>query len=115
MSHGRVVIHVIDNGPGIDPVHLENIFVPFFTTKRGGTGVGLSISRQLVQANHGFISVKPGEGSGTVFVLSLPRARLCLAYCRHFHAYGELVRSAAEDDAAQGRDIGEIPPQASAM
>ena len=71
-EQGRVVIHVIDNGPGIDPVHLENIFVPFFTTKRGGTGVGLSISRQLVQANHGFISMKPGERNGTVFFLSLP-------------------------------------------
>jgi len=46
--------------------------VPIFTTKRGGTGVGLSISRQLVQANRGFISVKPGEAGGTVFLLSLP-------------------------------------------
>jgi two-component system, NtrC family, nitrogen regulation sensor histidine kinase NtrY len=70
----RIVIQVIDNGPGIDPVHLENIFVPFFTTKRGGTGVGLSISRQLVQANRGFISVKRGEGGGTIFLLSLPGA-----------------------------------------
>jgi two-component system, NtrC family, nitrogen regulation sensor histidine kinase NtrY len=70
----RVLIQVADNGPGIDPAHLDNIFVPFFTTKRGGSGVGLSISRQLVQANHGFISVKPGEPSGSVFTLSLPAA-----------------------------------------
>lgn len=61
-----------DNGPGIDPAHLDNIFVPFFTTKRGGTGVGLSISRQLVQANRGFISLQPGESGGSVFVVSLP-------------------------------------------
>jgi nitrogen fixation/metabolism regulation signal transduction histidine kinase len=71
-EHGRVVIQVADNGPGIDPAHLDNIFVPFFTTKRGGTGVGLSISRQLVQANKGFISVRAGETGGAVFVVSLP-------------------------------------------
>ncbi|MEO8307076.1 MAG: ATP-binding protein [Pseudomonadota bacterium] len=71
-DQGRVLIQVGDNGPGIDPAHLDNIFVPFFTTKRGGTGVGLSVSRQLVQANHGFISVKPGETGGTVFIVSLP-------------------------------------------
>ncbi len=68
------MIQVADNGPGIDPAHLDNIFVPFFTTKRGGTGVGLSISRQLVQANKGFISVRAGETCGTVFVVSLPAA-----------------------------------------
>ena len=67
-------MQVADNGPGIDPAHLDNIFVPFFTTKRGGTGVGLSISRQLVQANRGFISVKSGESGGSVFVVSLPAA-----------------------------------------
>lgn len=71
-DQGRAVVQVADNGPGIDPAYLDNIFVPFFTTKRGGTGVGLSISRQLMQANRGFISVKPGESGGSVFVLSLP-------------------------------------------
>ena len=76
---GRTLIQVIDNGPGIDPAHLDNIFVPFFTTKRGGTGVGLSISRQLVQANRGFISVKPGEPGGCVFTLSLAPAALPLS------------------------------------
>ncbi len=77
-EQGRVLLQVIDNGPGIDPVHLDNIFVPFFTTKRGGTGVGLSISRQLVQANRGFISVRPGEDNGCAFTLSLTAAALPL-------------------------------------
>jgi len=71
-DRGRVLLQVIDNGAGIDPAHLDNIFVPFFTTKRGGTGVGLSISRQLVQANKGFISAKGREGGGSVFTLSFP-------------------------------------------
>ncbi len=57
----RVRIQVIDNGAGIDPANLDNIFVPFFTTKRGGTGVGLSISRQLMHANRGFISYRPAK------------------------------------------------------
>jgi C4-dicarboxylate-specific signal transduction histidine kinase len=71
----RVLVQVADNGPGIDPAHLDNIFVPFFTTRRGGSGVGLSISRQLVQANKGFISVKAGDAGGSVFTLSLPEAQ----------------------------------------
>ncbi|MEJ0099991.1 MAG: ATP-binding protein [Pseudomonadota bacterium] len=69
---GRVRIQVVDNGPGIDPANIDNIFVPFFTTKRGGSGVGLSISRQLMHANRGFISYRPGETRGSVFTLLLP-------------------------------------------
>lgn len=68
----RVMIQVIDNGPGIDPAHIDNIFVPFFTTKRGGSGVGLSISRQLVQANRGFITAKAAEPRGSVFTMLFP-------------------------------------------
>ena len=68
-DRGRVLVQVIDNGSGIDPVNLDNIFVPFFTTKRGGTGVGLSISRQIIQANKGFISARSGESGGSVFTL----------------------------------------------
>lgn len=70
----RVMIQVIDNGPGIDPAHIDNIFVPFFTTKRGGSGVGLSISRQLVQANRGFITAKSADPRGSVFTMLFPAA-----------------------------------------
>lgn len=69
--HGAVTIHVIDNGPGIEEAQLGNIFVPFFTTKRSGTGVGLSISRQLMVLNKGLISVKTVLGTGTEFILKL--------------------------------------------
>src|SRR5581483_10897627 len=64
-DQGRVLVQVIDNGAGISPEHLDSIFIPFFTTKRNGTGVGLSISRQLMRVNRGGISVRstPGEGS----------------------------------------------------
>jgi two-component system nitrogen regulation sensor histidine kinase NtrY len=66
---GGVTVHVIDNGPGIEESQLGNIFVPFFTTKRAGTGIGLSISRQLMVLNKGLISVKTAIGAGTEFVL----------------------------------------------
>jgi C4-dicarboxylate-specific signal transduction histidine kinase len=68
-ADGRVVLQVIDNGPGIDPAHRDNIFVPFFTTKRNGTGVGLSISRQLAHANRGVISAHAAPEGGSVFSL----------------------------------------------
>jgi nitrogen fixation/metabolism regulation signal transduction histidine kinase len=68
-DHGKVLLQVIDNGPGIAAEHLDNIFVPFFTTKRNGTGVGLSVSRQLMQANRGFISVRSVPGEGSMFTL----------------------------------------------
>jgi len=68
-DQGRVLVQVSDNGPGISQEHLDSIFVPFFTTKRNGTGVGLSVSRQLMQANRGFIAVRSAPGEGTVFTL----------------------------------------------
>jgi nitrogen fixation/metabolism regulation signal transduction histidine kinase len=68
-DQGKVLVQVIDNGAGIAAEHLDSIFVPFFTTKRNGTGVGLSISRQLMRANRGGISVRSAPGDGTVFTL----------------------------------------------
>jgi len=67
---GYVMLQVSDNGPGIDPAHLENIFVPFFTTKRHGSGVGLSITRQIMQAHSGIVTARsPSAGAGSVFSL----------------------------------------------
>ena len=68
-EQGAVLLQVSDNGVGIDPDHLDSIFVPFFTTKRSGTGVGLSISRQIVLANRGTISVRSTPGEGATFTL----------------------------------------------
>jgi len=63
------VLEVEDNGPGISPGHLEQIFVPFFTTKAQGSGVGLSLSKQIMRLHGGNIYVKTTEGRGTVFTL----------------------------------------------
>lgn len=61
-----------DNGPGIDPALAEKIFSPFFTTKREGQGIGLTLSREIL-LNHGFgFSLKTGEDGWTEFVISFP-------------------------------------------
>ncbi|MEZ4775840.1 MAG: ATP-binding protein [Bacteroidia bacterium] len=67
---GQVQITVKDNGCGIPPDQLEEIFIPFFSTKKEGSGVGLSISRQIMQAQGGEIRVNSSENEGTAFVLT---------------------------------------------
>ena len=54
---GRAQIEVADNGPGVPEALRQDIFLPFFTTKQEGTGVGLSLARQVVLAHRGSISV----------------------------------------------------------
>jgi signal transduction histidine kinase len=68
-DRGRVLIQVVDNGPGIDPKQVDDIFLPFFTTKRSGSGVGLSVSRQIMALNKGLLTVKTAPGSGSEFTL----------------------------------------------
>jgi len=59
---GRALIDIIDNGPGIPADLRDKVFVPFFTTRTGGTGIGLALSRQLVQLNGGRISLDSHPG-----------------------------------------------------
>ncbi|MDZ7289245.1 MAG: ATP-binding protein [candidate division KSB1 bacterium] len=68
-ERGRVVIQVFDNGPGIIPEVLEKIFVPFFTTKPEGSGIGLSISRQIMRLHRGTITARSEPNVETVFTL----------------------------------------------
>src|SRR5687768_11584458 len=64
-----VKIEIIDNGPGIIKEALEHIFVPFYTTKRTGSGIGLSLSRQIMQMHNGSITVESEPDVRTVFTL----------------------------------------------
>ena len=64
-----VKIEVIDNGPGIIREALESIFVPFYTTKRTGSGIGLSLSRQIMQMHNGTLTVESEPGVKTIFTL----------------------------------------------
>ena len=65
----RPVISIRDNGTGIDPEALEKIFIPFFTTKKSGSGIGLSLSRQIMRQHGGTLTVKSTAGKGTEFVM----------------------------------------------
>lgn len=71
-SEQFVQIEVRDTGTGIPEKDLENIFNPFFTTKKGGSGLGLSITHQIVQEHGGFIVVQSKVGQGTTFFINLP-------------------------------------------
>ena len=68
-NEGHVIVSVKDNGNGIDADALERIFVPFFTTKKTGSGIGLSLSRQIMRQHGGQITVKSKLGEGTEFLL----------------------------------------------
>ena len=63
----RVVLEVVDNGTGIPPELLDSIFVPFFTTCPNGSGIGLSLTKQIVHLHRGSIRVRSVVGEGTVF------------------------------------------------
>ena len=57
-ENSRIQIQVRDNGPGIDKQAQNNIFIPFFTTKKTGSGIGLSLSRQIMRLHKGSIAVE---------------------------------------------------------
>jgi two-component system nitrogen regulation sensor histidine kinase NtrY len=64
-----IIIEVIDNGPGIIPEAINRIFVPFFTTKKTGSGIGLALSRQIMQMHNGSLTVQSEPDVKTVFTL----------------------------------------------
>jgi signal transduction histidine kinase len=73
-DHRRSVrIAIEDNGHGIPEHVAQKIFIPFFTTKTHGTGLGLSLVQKIVLAHNGRIEVHRGEQKGTRFVVTLPR------------------------------------------
>lgn len=72
LLHERVSLEVIDEGRGVAEGLGEQVFEPFFSTRSGGTGLGLSLSRQLVEANGGALSYQRAT-RGSRFVLTLPR------------------------------------------
>jgi two-component system NtrC family sensor kinase len=70
---GGVEIVIDDEGPGIPDELRANIFDPFFTTKQRGTGLGLAVTREIVEAHRGTIRCEPRKPHGTRFVIELPR------------------------------------------
>jgi len=72
-THGQVVVIVKDTGPGMEAESLAKIFEPFFSTKKGGIGLGLSLAKKIVRHHRGRINVKSRPGQGTTFAIWLPR------------------------------------------
>jgi len=68
-ERGRIIIQVKDNGPGIPEKNIEKVFIPFFSTKEGGSGIGLSLSRQIMRLHNGTIGVHSKQNVETVFTL----------------------------------------------
>ena len=66
-DHQRVLIKLRDNGPGIEPEALSKIFIPFYTTKSKGSGIGLSLSREILQMHSAQLTVESYPGQGSCF------------------------------------------------
>jgi two-component system NtrC family sensor kinase len=71
-DEGYICLKFSDDGTGIAPENLEKIFEPFFTTKEKGTGLGLVITRQIIEMHHGKIAIESEVGKGTTVVVRLP-------------------------------------------
>lgn len=74
-----IEVVIADTGPGIPRAHLGRLFVPGFTTKETGSGVGLAIAERVVSAHHGRITVDSEEGRGTTITITLPTDKSGLA------------------------------------
>jgi len=72
MTEQHVFIHVLDNGCGISNEIINNLFTPFFTTKDSGTGIGLSVCKELINHNDGNIFVTSIKNKGTKITIELP-------------------------------------------
>ncbi len=70
---GRVTLSVRDAGVGVDPLGSERLFDAFYTTKPEGMGVGLSVSRSIIESHGGRLWAAPNEGPGATFTFSIPR------------------------------------------
>jgi C4-dicarboxylate-specific signal transduction histidine kinase len=72
LADGQVAVSVTDSGVGVDPTVFEKLFEPFFTTKAHGMGMGLSVSRSIVQRHGGQLWASTNKGHGTTFHVALP-------------------------------------------
>ncbi len=71
-NNNSVIIDIIDNGCGISPEHLDNIFSPMVSYKSNGTGLGLPISKKIIESHKGSITITSKAVKGTVFTITLP-------------------------------------------
>lgn len=74
-NNEHIIVKVTDNGEGISPSHRSRIFEPFFSTKEGASGLGLSLALAIVKMHQGRISFTSEAGKGSAFLISLPAKR----------------------------------------
>jgi signal transduction histidine kinase len=74
-ERGGYLVKIEDTGSGIDKETMKKIFNPFFTTKERGSGLGLSIVKNIIDAHEGTISVESAEGAGTKVIIYLPKRK----------------------------------------
>ena len=74
-AESQVEIAITDNGPGMDKATLERAFIPFFTTKESGIGLGLALCEKLTRSQDGAIQIQSKPGSGTTVRVRLPSHR----------------------------------------
>nr|WP_279342390.1 ATP-binding protein [Geotalea sp. SG265] len=72
----NILIGISDSGPGIPLESLEKIFDIFYTTKKSGTGLGLAVSRKIMEAHDGALSAKNNPAGGAIFTITLPRGKM---------------------------------------
>ncbi len=66
-TSGKTIVKIGDNGQGMPEELMDKIFIPFFTTKKNGSGIGLSLCKQIIMLHKGTIQVQSGAGKGTIF------------------------------------------------
>ncbi len=76
LDEGQAMVSVTDRGPGLAAKEAERIFEPFFTTKSDGMGLGLSISKSIIEAHEGRLWAEPNPSGGTTFKFTLPISRI---------------------------------------
>ena len=69
MQRGPLNIHIVDNGEGIDEETMEKIFIPFFTTRKNGSGIGLALTKQILHLHQADILLRSEVGKGTEFII----------------------------------------------
>ena len=74
-GEGTLLITVTDSGAGIHPRDLPEVFSPFYSTKQGGIGIGLSVSKKIIEAHNGSIDLSSALGKGTTVSIRLPGSR----------------------------------------
>jgi signal transduction histidine kinase len=73
LAGSEVWVRIRDNGPGIEPERMSKIFSPFYTSKDTGTGLGLALSKKVVDAHGGSMAAESSPGNGTEFLLTFPK------------------------------------------